>query len=66
MPACVVKLLWDTVQDEKEIFAYVKNLTRFGDYYWVFAHVTPSFVETGRIIGFHSNRRLPALDALTD
>ena len=24
-----------------EIFAYVKNITKNGDHYWVFAHVTP-------------------------
>ena len=39
MPRAVFKLLWDTVLDRREIFAYVKNMSRNGDYYWVFAHV---------------------------
>ena len=26
----------------QEVFAYVKNMARSGDFYWVFAHVTPS------------------------
>jgi PAS domain S-box-containing protein len=68
MPRCVFKLLWDTLQDGQEIFAYVKNMTRHGDFYWVFAHVTPSFDHQRRIIGYHSNRRVPerrVIDALT-
>lgn len=59
MPRCVFKLLWDTLNDGREIFAYVKNMSRRGDFYWVFAHVTPSFDATGRVVGFHSNRRVP-------
>ncbi len=59
MPRCVFKLLWDTIGAGNEIFAYVKNLCRNGDYYWVFAHVTPTFDEAGNIIGYHSNRRSP-------
>ena len=60
MPRCVFKLLWDTLAEGREIFAYVKNMTRRGDYYWVFAHVTPSFDSSGKVIGYHSNRRVPA------
>ncbi|MFZ5738532.1 PAS domain S-box-containing protein [Rhodopseudomonas thermotolerans] len=59
MPRAVFKLLWDAVQQGREIFAYVKNMTRTGDHYWVFAHVTPSFDGSGRIVGYHSNRRAP-------
>jgi PAS domain S-box-containing protein len=59
MPRAVFKLLWDTIQDGREIFAYVKNMTKGGGYYWVFAHVTPSFDADGKIVGFHSNRRVP-------
>lgn len=59
MPRCVFKLLWDSIQAGREIFAYVVNLTKTGDHYWVFAHVTPSLDVAGRPIGFHSNRRCP-------
>lgn len=59
MPRCVFKLLWDQLGTGKEIFAYVVNMSRNGDHYWVFAHVTPSFDGKGRIVGFHSNRRVP-------
>jgi PAS domain S-box-containing protein len=64
MPRSVFKLLWDTIQARKEIFAYVKNMAKNGDYYWVFAHVTPSFDAKRNVVGFHSNRRLPRPEAI--
>lgn len=64
MPRCVFKLLWDTISQGDEIFAYVKNMARTGDYYWVFAHVTPTFGSDGKIIGYHSNRRSPNRNAV--
>ncbi|MGE0439935.1 MAG: PAS domain-containing protein [Gemmatimonadales bacterium] len=59
MPRAVFWLLWDTIQAGKEIFAYVKNMARNGDHYWVLAHATPTFNTTGSIVGYHSNRRVP-------
>lgn len=59
MPRSVFKFMWDTLEAEKEIFAYVVNMAKNGDHYWVYAHVTPTFGSTGRPIGYHSNRRVP-------
>lgn len=59
MPRTIFKLLWDTIQEKKEIFAYVVNMARDGDHYWVFAHVTPTLDAQRNIVGFHSNRRKP-------
>ena len=59
MPRAVFKLLWDTIQDRKEIFAYVFNRSKNGDHYWVLAHVTPSYDASGNVVGYHSNRRVP-------
>jgi PAS domain S-box-containing protein len=59
MPRAVFKLLWDTVETGREIFAFVKNMAHSGDHYWVFAHVTPTFSADGKITGYHSNRRVP-------
>jgi PAS domain-containing protein len=59
MPRCIFKLLWETVESKREIFAYVINRATNGDHYWVFAHVTPSFDMSGNLLGFHSNRRKP-------
>lgn len=65
MPRCVFKFLWDTIQSGEEIFAYVKNMAKDGDYYWVFAHVTPTCDERGRVIGYHSNRRVPSRERVS-
>ena len=64
MPRCVFKLLWDTIESGKEIFAYVVNRARNGDHYWVFAHVTPTFDGSERIISYHSNRRSPRREGI--
>jgi PAS domain S-box-containing protein len=59
MPRAVFKFMWDRLLEGHEVFAYVKNMTKMGDYYWVFAHVTPSFDSANTFLGFHSNRRVP-------
>ncbi|WP_374302173.1 PAS domain-containing protein [Ferrovibrio sp.] len=64
MPRSVFHLLWQRIQSGREIFAYVKNMAKNGDYYWVLAHVTPSHDLQGNIDGYHSNRRLPGRTAL--
>jgi PAS domain S-box-containing protein len=64
MPRAVFKLLWDTILGGREIFAYVKNMNKSGDFYWVFAHVTPSYDASRKMIGFHSNRRVPSQDVV--
>ncbi len=57
MPRIIFKLLWDRIQNKKEIFAYVKNKTKNGGYYWVYANVTASTDDKGNIIGYYSVRR---------
>lgn len=64
MPGSVFKLLWDTLKNGEEIFAYVVNQAKNGDHYWVFAHVTPTFDAAGHITGYHSNRRVPRRSAV--
>lgn len=66
MPRCVFKLLWDQLQQGNEVFAYVVNLTKGGDYYWVLAHATPSYDADGTIIGYHSTRRVPDAGVVKD
>ena len=64
MPKVIFKLLWQQLQEGKEINAYVINLTKDGGFYWVFANVTPSFGNKNQIIGYHSARRRPNRRAL--
>jgi PAS domain S-box-containing protein len=59
MPRAIFKLLWDTIGQRQEVFAYVVNLATDGAHYWVLAHVTPSSDAQGRLVGYHSSRRRP-------
>jgi hypothetical protein len=64
MPRVVFKLLWDRIKAKEEIFAYVLNKTKHGDKYWVYANVTPSYDESGKVVGYYSVRRMPNPKAL--
>ncbi|WP_020590825.1 PAS domain-containing protein [Kiloniella laminariae] len=64
MPRAIFRLLWETLEKKQEIFAYVINRTKGGDHYWVIAHVTPSLDSKNRIVGYHSNRRVPERQVL--
>lgn len=59
MPRSVFDLAWETLKQGHEIFAYVINLCKEGDHYWVLAHMVPSYNPKGEVVGFHSNRRVP-------
>lgn len=64
MPGCVFGLLWERLLAGREVFAYIANMCRNGDHYWVHAHVTPTVDARGAIVGFHSNRRVPRPEAV--
>ncbi|MGB0834799.1 MAG: PAS domain-containing protein [Psychrobium sp.] len=63
MPRGVYYALWKTLKAKREFFGFVKNLTAEGNYYWVFANITPDMVKD-EIQGFFSVRRLPPRHAL--
>ena len=64
MPRAVFALLWQTLSEGRELFAYIDNLASDGAHYWVLAHVTPSYSADGAVIGYHSNRRRPSPGAI--
>ncbi|PPD21470.1 MAG: aerotaxis receptor Aer [Methylomonas sp.] len=68
MPRSVFDLLWNTIKAGDEFFGYVKNHSKNGAFYWVFATVTPSFSPRGNtvddIVGYFSVRRKPDRDKL--
>ena len=64
MPKLIFKLLWERIKAKKEIFAYVKNLSADGSFYWVYANVTASIDSRGKTIGYYSVRRKPNAHAL--
>ena len=59
MPRAVFKLLWGKIQNREECFAYVKNMSKDGGFYWVFTNVTPNLDASGNITGYFSVRRKP-------
>jgi PAS domain S-box-containing protein len=59
MPRAVFKLLWDRLQAGQEVFAFVKNISKDGSFYWVFANITPSYDAQGTLLGYFSVRRKP-------
>ncbi len=59
MPKAAFKSLWDTVQKGEIWTGYVKNATKSGGYYWVYATVYPfETCNGGR--GYLSCRRKPS------
>lgn len=58
MPRCVFRLLWKTIMEKRECFAYVVNLSKDGSHYWVAAHVTPE-LNGNEHVGYISVRRKP-------
>ncbi len=64
MPRAAFRLLWDTIKQKQEFFAFVKNLCKDGSYYWVFANITPDIDNSGNIAGFYSVRRQPPISAI--
>jgi len=60
MPKCAFKILYEHIQDNnQEWFGFVKNLRKNGEYYWVFANISPTFNAQGQKIGYYSVRRKP-------
>jgi PAS domain S-box-containing protein len=57
MPRGVYRLMWRTIKSGQEFFGFVKNLAQDGSFYWVFASVTPDYLEDGTMKGYFSVRR---------
>lgn len=57
MPRAAFKDLWETVQSGKVWKGYVKNKTKNGGYYWVFATVYPNIACGNGEGGYMSCRR---------
>ncbi len=64
MPRGVFKFLWDTIKEKQEFFGFVKNLCSNGDYYWVFANITPDYGFDDKVKGYYSVRRQPPESAI--
>ena len=65
MPSKAFKSLWDTVQAGNVWTGYVKNATKSGGFYWVFATVYP-FESCDGSLGYLSCRRKASNDEIAD
>ncbi len=59
MPKAAFEGLWNTIKSGKPWKGFVKNKTKSGDFYWVFATVFP-FISCDGSKGYISCRRMAA------
>lgn len=48
MPKSAFKSLWDTLKNGEIWTGYVKNKTKDGNFYWVYATIYPNVTEEGK------------------
>ncbi|MDX4028553.1 PAS domain-containing protein [Aliarcobacter skirrowii] len=63
MPKVAFKDLWETVKKGNIWTGYVKNATKNGDFYWVFATIYP-FISCDGTKGYLSCRRKASRDEI--
>jgi len=57
MPKVVFKYLWDELKKGNEVHAFVKNMTKDGSFYWVFAYIRPALNPDGSLRNYVSTRK---------
>jgi len=57
MPKIIFKFLWDNITVGKDVKAFVKNMSKDGGFYWVFAHVKVATNPDGSFRNYTSTRR---------
>lgn len=57
MPKVIFKYLWQNIKEGKEVTAFVKNLCKDGNFYWVIATVKMAKNPDGSFRNFMSTRR---------
>ena len=66
MPSAAFKDLWETVKSNKIWDGYVKNATKDGGFYWVYATVYPIFDKVRNEQTYLSCRRKPSKQEIED
>ncbi len=57
MPKAVFKYFWSELKKGNDVNAFVKNLTKDGSFYWVYAYVRPTFNTDGSLRNYVSTRK---------
>jgi len=58
MPRVVFKFLWDNLKAGNDVFAFVKNRSKDGGFYWVLAHVRVAKNPDGSFRNYVSTRKM--------
>lgn len=58
-PFLIFNELWQDLKKEEPWFGVLKNRCKNGDYYWVDAYVTPTYLDN-RVVGYQSVRTCPS------
>jgi PAS domain S-box-containing protein len=58
MPKIIFKYLWSELKKGNEVYAFIKNLTKDGSFYWVLAYVRPTLNPDGSLRNYVSTRKL--------
>jgi PAS domain S-box-containing protein len=66
MPRAAFKDLWSTVKKDKIWTGYVKNSTKDGGFYWVYATVFPKYNSQSKEKFYISCRRKPSAQEIED
>lgn len=66
MPKAAFRDLWDTVKRNEIWTGYVKNASKDGGYYWVYATVYPLYDKVKNEMTYLSCRRKPSQEEITD
>lgn len=57
MPKIIFKYLWERLENGKDVKTFIKNLSKDGGYYWVFAHIRVATNPDGSFRNYVSTRR---------
>jgi PAS domain S-box-containing protein len=57
MPKIIFKILWDNLKDGNEVYAFIKNLSKNGNFYWVYAHIRVAKNPDGSFRNYVSTRK---------
>lgn len=62
MPKVIFKILWEEIQQGKNIHAIIKNLSKNGRYYWVITDFKIVFDSNKEIVGYFGTRKSVSID----
>jgi PAS domain S-box-containing protein len=63
MPKAIFKYLWSELKKGNEVYAFVKNMTKDGSFYWVFAYIRGAFNADGTLRNYVSTRKTMSQNA---